>query len=117
MRDAILIRTEERADAAGVVALAYEVNPDSFFSLAAYLHRFNSSPERARLARWVTVEDGRVVGSASVGLNWFTATAGAAWAGITVSLAHRRQGLGVRLAARQPVEIPGYRGVPLARPA
>jgi GNAT superfamily N-acetyltransferase len=83
-------------DAAGVVDLIHEVFPAGTTTVESWLQREAAVPPRARNASWVAIVAGAVAGRGEATLKWWSAS-GAAFAGVNVAVAFRRQGIGARL--------------------
>jgi GNAT superfamily N-acetyltransferase len=96
----VTIRELEERDAAAVTALLCEVDDARVLSPAGRLHRIRHQPERARHLELVAEVDGAVVAVATSGLDTSTSTAGACWASVSVTEAHRRRGIGSALHER-----------------
>jgi RimJ/RimL family protein N-acetyltransferase len=94
------IRKLEERDAAAVTAVLCEVDDARVLSTAGRLHRIRHHVERARHLELVADVDGTVVAVASAGLDTSTSTAGACWASVSVTAAHRRRGIGTALFER-----------------
>jgi GNAT superfamily N-acetyltransferase len=95
-----VIRETRDADVEGARRLLYEVSPElPAGSAPAMRHWLASHPERARFRCLVAEEDGEVVGWAHAFIHWQTSVQGAAKGWVAVAEAHRRRGIGGRLAA------------------
>lgn len=91
-----MIRRFEAADAGGVTALHRVVAPAWVFTERGLLHWVESEPERARMACWVALEDGRVVGWCDARFRWeFGGDAASLF--VAVDPPSRRRGLGGEL--------------------
>jgi GNAT superfamily N-acetyltransferase len=88
------IRPYRDDDVPAVVELLREVRPGALWSVEAFRHWLQKTPERARHTAWVAEEDGRVVGWGSA-LRW-AHVEDAEGGGVHVSVPreHRRQGIG-----------------------
>lgn len=91
-----MIRLFEPADADGVAALPRQIAPAWVISARGALHWIESQPERARLATWVALLDGEVVGYAEARLRW-EFEGGSVSLFVGVDRSHRRRGLGAQL--------------------
>ncbi len=91
------LRPYEDADADECVEVVTATLPWALDDLAGWRHMLASTPESARMARWVAVEHGRVVGFSSAFLTWWTTTPGAARGGVLVDPDAARHGIGGRL--------------------
>lgn len=91
-----MIRRFETADAAGVTDLYRVIAPAWVFTKRGLLHWVESEPDRARMACWVAVEDGRVVGWCDGRFRWEFG-GDAAQLFVAVEPASRRRGLGGQL--------------------
>jgi GNAT superfamily N-acetyltransferase len=91
-----VIRRFEAADAAGVTDLYRVIAPAWVFTERGLLHWVESEPERARLACWVALGDGRVVGWCEGRFRW-EFRGDAAQLFVAVEPACRRRGLGGKL--------------------
>jgi len=95
----LVIRPQEERDAAAAAALWQEADDAEVMSEAGWLDQLRRRRGNAR-SRWVGLSaelDGRVVGMGQAGLNTMTTTPGAAWGGVRVTAAARRQGIGSAL--------------------
>lgn len=93
------VREVRDSDVPAVRRLHYELLPDfSVGTEAGWRHWFASQPERAQFLGLVAEEEGEVVGWAEAGLDWQTSVEGAAQVWVAVLSAHRRRGIGTRLA-------------------
>jgi GNAT superfamily N-acetyltransferase len=91
-----VIRRFEAADASSVTDLHRVVAPAWVFTERGLLHWVESEPERARMACWVALEDGKVVGWCDARYRW---EFGGDSAGLFVAVdpPSRRRGLGGEL--------------------
>jgi GNAT superfamily N-acetyltransferase len=96
-RDGVLIRPATPADAPQVAAIVRETNPAWVFSDRGWQHRWEATPERARMLALVAVADGQIVGQGGASLNAQTSVEGAGGLGVTVVESARGQGIGSRL--------------------
>jgi GNAT superfamily N-acetyltransferase len=92
-----VIRELRDDDLPGLTRLYDELYPQFVTTVEAFRHRLAAIPERARRRRWVAVADGEVVGTATSGLQAYSATEGHAMINVGVAPAHRRRGLGGEL--------------------
>jgi GNAT superfamily N-acetyltransferase len=91
-----VIRRFETGDAAGVTDLYRELFPAWVITERGILHWVASEPERARLACWVAIKEGEVVGWAQARFRWeFEGNPADLFAGVRPKF--RRRGLGTRL--------------------
>jgi GNAT superfamily N-acetyltransferase len=91
------LRTATAEDADAYVGLRRVITPYQVTTAAATRHRWQSSPESARLLLLVAEDDGEVVGTGSAGLNVWTSEEGAAGAFVMVHPDHRGRGVGANL--------------------
>ncbi len=91
------IRPYEQDDAQGCVDVMTATMPWALNDVAGWQHMLASTPESARMAQWVAVEDARVVGFASAFRTWWTTTPGAASGGVFVHPDAGGRGTGSRL--------------------
>jgi GNAT superfamily N-acetyltransferase len=96
----MVIRETTDDDLDAVVALNQAADDTRVISVEGLRHMRRTRPERARTLDLVAEVDGAVVGLAVAGLNIWTTTEGASWAGVTVDSSMRRQGIGEALGAR-----------------
>lgn len=83
-----------------VTAVLCEVDDARALSPAGRLHRVRHQPERARMLELVAEVDGELAGIGSSGLETSTTSAGACWASVNVTGAHRGRGIGSALLER-----------------
>ena len=94
------IREARETDAAAIVRLTAEANPNMVMSPESWLHRRRTEPARVRALQLVAEIEGEVVARAQAGLEAHTTTPGAAYGGVVVDPAHRRCGIGSALLER-----------------
>jgi GNAT superfamily N-acetyltransferase len=94
-----VIREWRDEDVPGLVRLYDEVYPQWITTVETWRHRQAELPERARQRRWVALEEGEVVGTASSGLQAYSATEGHASIYAAVAPSRRRRGIGKELFA------------------
>jgi GNAT superfamily N-acetyltransferase len=104
----VRIRETIDGDAEGSVAIGREVMPHLPVTLATYLRRRRTNPERSRQLWLVAEEDGTIVGRAEAGLNWMAGT-DTGWATVAVLTAARGRGIGSALYARVDEHLRGLR--------
>jgi GNAT superfamily N-acetyltransferase len=73
---------------------------DRVLTAEGMLHFVRTVPERARRTLWAGEEDGELVGWATAGLNWESASEGDCYANVIVHPEHRRRGIGAALWER-----------------
>jgi GNAT superfamily N-acetyltransferase len=93
-RNRVVIRRATSADVPQVAALVREDNPVRVFSDRGWQHRWESTPERARMLELVADAGGEIVGHGGAGLNASTSVEGAGGLGLTVPESARGQGIG-----------------------
>ncbi|HEY8645242.1 MAG TPA: GNAT family N-acetyltransferase [Gaiellaceae bacterium] len=94
------IREARETDAAAIVRLTAEANPNMVVTPESWLHRRRTEPARVRALHLVAEVEGEVVARAQAGLNAHTTAPGAAYGGVIVDPAHRRRGIGSALLER-----------------
>jgi GNAT superfamily N-acetyltransferase len=94
------IREARETDAAAIVRLTAEANPNMVVTPESWRHRRRTAPARARALQLVAEVGGEVVARAQAGLNAHTTAPGAAYGGVIVDPAHRRRGIGSALLER-----------------
>ena len=82
-RDSVLIRPATRADVPQVAAIVRE-RFNWVFSDRGWQHRWETTPERARMLALVAVADGEVLGHGGASLDASTSVEGAGGLGVTV---------------------------------
>jgi GNAT superfamily N-acetyltransferase len=95
-RDSVLIRPATAADVPQVAAIVRETS-NWVFSDRGWQHRWEATPERARMLALVAVADGEILGHGGASLNASTSVEGAGGLGVTVVERTRGQGIGSRL--------------------
>lgn len=95
-RDSVLIRPATRADVPEVAAIVRE-RSNWVFSDRGWQHRWETTPERARMLALVAVAGGEILGHGGASLDASTSVAGAGGLGVTVIERARGQGIGSRL--------------------
>jgi GNAT superfamily N-acetyltransferase len=96
-RDGVLIRPATPADVPAVAAIVRNENPAWVFSDRGWQHRWEATPERARLLALVAVVNGEIIGQGGASLDVSTSVQGAGGLGLIVVAAARGQGIGSRL--------------------
>jgi GNAT superfamily N-acetyltransferase len=96
-RHRVLIRPVTNADVPQVAAMVREDNPAWVFSDRGWQHRWEATPERARMLALVADVGGKIVGHGGASLNASTSVEGAGGLGLTVPESARGQGIGSRL--------------------
>jgi GNAT superfamily N-acetyltransferase len=91
------LRTAAPEDADAFVGLRNIITPYQVTTTAATRHRWQTTPESARLMLLVAEDDGEVVGAGRAGLNFWTSEEGAAGAFVVVHPDHRWRGIGAAL--------------------
>jgi GNAT superfamily N-acetyltransferase len=86
-------------DAAGCVEILQQINPYTTIKVEGWLQQWHATPERARHAQWVAVENDAVVGSTFASLKWFSSVH-SAFAFVAVRESHRRRGIATELWER-----------------
>ena len=94
-----MIREATPDDYAGAFAVVRAAEPDFVTTEAGFRHRQVSLPPEARLAAWVAVEDGAVVGWAR-GMFRVEESGGSANVSVAVPPERRRRGIGTALLTR-----------------
>lgn len=94
MHDVSIRELDPARDAEGVTAIVRENWPTAVVSPAAWLHRAETIPARARGRGWVAEADGRVVGIGYMALDFFSPSAGSGFCTVDVAATHRRRGIG-----------------------
>ena len=94
-----MIREATPDDFAGAFAVVRAAEPDFVTTEAGFRHRQLSLPPEARLAAWVAVEDGAVVGWAR-GMFRVEESGGSANVSVAVLPERRRRGIGTALLTR-----------------
>ncbi|HEX4526466.1 MAG TPA: GNAT family N-acetyltransferase [Gaiellaceae bacterium] len=84
-------------DASDLVGLDRECSPTTVVSVASFVHRLGTVPERSRARAWVAEVDGRVVGRAYSFLSLFATASRIAALNVAVRERQRRQGIGSAL--------------------
>jgi len=92
------IRDYRPTDAGACVDVFSAAVPWSLLDVPAWEHMQASTPDTARLAQWVAVRDGRVLGFAFAFLSWWTTRPGAASCDVFVHPDEARRGVGGALA-------------------
>lgn len=92
-----MIRPFERDDAAAIVSLLQELEPQWITTLDGFLHSLDTEPKRAQRSDWVAAEGGELVGWGTAELNWAVERddLGGLWLGVREG--SRRCGVGARL--------------------
>jgi RimJ/RimL family protein N-acetyltransferase len=93
----VTFRPLESRDAAALVALRREADDTSVMSEAGWLSWWSTQSPREQRLELAAEADGRVVGIGVSGLEISTTVAGASWASVVVTAAHRGQGIGSAL--------------------
>ena len=94
------IREARETDAAAIVRLMAEANPNMVVTPESWLHRRRTEPARVRALRLVAEVEGEVVARAQAGLEAHTTVPGAAFGGVIVDPVHRHRGIGSALLER-----------------
>jgi GNAT superfamily N-acetyltransferase len=94
------IREARESDAAAVVQLTTDANPNMVMTPASWIHRNRTIPARAHSLPLVAEAAGEIVGIARAGLNPNTTVVGAGFGGVIVAAEHRRRGIGTALYER-----------------
>ena len=93
----VSIRSVRDADVPAVVELWREADDARVLSAASMAHLRRTRPAAAHVVDVVAEAGGDAVATGAAGLNTWTSTPGAGWAAVTVSAAHRREGIGSQL--------------------
>lgn len=91
------IRPAEDTDAAAVCEIIREADDARIISEAGWHHWRSSAAPDEHAVHLVAVDGSEVVGVGVCGLNLWTAKPGAAWCGVAIAAARRRQGIGSEL--------------------
>jgi GNAT superfamily N-acetyltransferase len=93
----VAFRPLEERDAAAMTALRREADDTAVTSEAGWLSWWRKRNPREQRLELAAEADGRVVAIGVSGLDLSTTVAGASWASVVVTAAHRRQGIGTAL--------------------
>jgi GNAT superfamily N-acetyltransferase len=93
----VTFRPLDERDAGAITALRREADDTAVTSEAGWLSWWRKRNPREQRLEVAAEADGRVVGVGVSGLDLSTTVAGASWASVVVTAAHRRQGIGTAL--------------------